>query len=370
MRFWVSLMPDTHRTVLFALLIAVSLVGGAAVPASAGHDGGDCTFPVSSTDATGTEVTVDAEPGSIVTLDAASAQTMWELDTEGRVEGMPVRSYTEYLEGSESRTDVLSEDGRSVDTETVIELDPDLVLAPNFTPPETIEQLRDAGLTVYQSEFESSFEDIYAKTELYGHFVGECEAADERVAEMQDDVETVRETVADRERPRVLYYFFGTAAGNGTFIGDIVETAGGENVAATAGVDGYQQISDETIAEADPEWIVTTDNDASIDTTREPLASTTAVKNDQVLEVDANLVSQAAPRVTEPLLAMAEAFHPEAFAEATAAETPTATEASMEETDAATATATEDPADGDGAGFGVVAALVALLSAALVGRLN
>ena len=42
----------------------------------------------------------------------------------------------------------------------------------------------------------------------------------------------------------------------------------------------------------------------------------------------------------------------------------------MEETDAATATATEEPANGAGAGFGVVAALVALLSAALVGRLN
>ena len=358
MRFWVPTMAAIHRSVLLATLLVVSLAGGAATPVSAGHDGGDCSLPVTATDASGTEVTVDAQPDSIVTLDAASAQIMWELDAQARVVGMPVRSYTEYLEGSQNRTDVLSEDGRSVDTETVVELDPDLVLAPNFTPPETVAQLREANLTVYQSGFESSFSDIYAKTELYGHLVGECTAADETVTEMQGDVETVRETVADRDRPRVLYYFFGTAAGNGTFIGDIIETAGGENVAATAGVEGYQQISDETIAETDPEWIITTDDEAAIDTSREPLASTTAVRNDQVLRVDANLVSQAGPRVVVPLLAMAQTLHPEAFAEATATPSPT-------ETDTTTPTPT---AAGDGAGLGVGVALAALASTALLAR--
>jgi len=147
-------MTSNYRTLSLATVLVVSLVAGVAVPVSAGHDDGDCTFPVSATDATGTEVTIEEEPDEVVALDAASAQTLWEVGAEDTVTGMPVRSYTEYLEGSENRTDVLSEDGLSVDTETVVELEPDLVVAPNFTPPETIQQLRDADLTVYQSGFE------------------------------------------------------------------------------------------------------------------------------------------------------------------------------------------------------------------------
>jgi PGF-CTERM protein len=112
-------------------------------------------------------------------------------------------------------------------------------------------------------------------------------------------------------------------------------------------------------AAEDPEWIVTTDDEGSIDTSSEPIASTAAVRNDRVLVVDANLVSQAAPRVVEPLRVMAEAFHPEAFIEETETEAMTET---------ATETETETDTDGDGAGFGVAVAIGALLGAAFLAR--
>lgn len=346
------------RATLIATLLVASLCGVAASPAAASHEGGtDCSYPLSVTDDTGTEVTLNGSAETVVAADAASAQTLWEIGAQDRVVGMPVRSYTEYLNGSENRTDVLSEDGIGLDVETIIELDADLVVAPNYVNDETVQQLRDANQTVYRSPFESSFEDIYAKTELYGHFVGDCEAGATTAQETREEVEAIREATADRESPDVLYYFFGTAAGNGTFIGDMVETAGGNNVAAEAGVEQYGEISDEVILEQDPEWIVTTDDDEAFDAEEEPFPSTTAVRNDQVLRVDANLVSQAAPRVVEPLRAMAEAFHPEAFEEQTATSTTTPTEIES-----------DDGSDGDGAGFGVAVAAAALAAAALLAR--
>ncbi|WP_336133999.1 PGF-CTERM-anchored ABC transporter substrate-binding protein [Natronomonas amylolytica] len=356
-------MTATHRALALSALLVVSLVGFAAAPAAASHDGDatDCAFPLTVTDDTGTEVTLDGEAQTVVALDAASAQTFWEVGAADHVVGMPVRSYTEYLDGSENRTDVLSDDGMTVDVETVVELDADLVVAPNFTPNETVQQLRDANQTVYRAPFESSFEAIYDKTELYGHFVGNCEQGAETAEETRNEVETIRETVADSERPRVLYYIFGSVAGEGTFIGDMVETAGGTNVAAEAGLSGFPQISDETIVEQDPEWIVTTDNDAAIDTSREPFQTTTAIENEQVLRVDADLVSQAGPRVVVPLRTMAEAFHPEAFAEETETEATTGTATG-------TATETDGDTDGDGAGFGVAVAVAALLGAAFLVR--
>ena len=349
------------RATLIATLLVVSLCGIAVTPAAANHDGGsDCAFPMSVTDDTGSEVTLNESAETVVAADAASAQTFWEIGAEDRVVGMPVRDYTQYLNGSENRTDVLSDDGMGLDVETIIELDADLVVVPNYVSDESVQQLRDADQTVYRSPFESSFEDIYAKTELYGHFVGDCEAGATTAQETREEVETIRNATADRDSPDVLYYFFGTAAGNGTFIDDIVETAGGNNVAAEAGIEQYGEISDEVILEQDPEWIVTTDEDDAFDAEAEPFPSTSAVQNDQVLRVDANLISQAAPRVVEPLRTMAEAFHPEAFAEQNATATPDETRESTPGGD--------DGSDGDGAGFGVGVAAAALAAAALLAR--
>ena len=346
------------RALLFAVLLVASL-GAAAAPAAASHeDAEDCSFPLTVTDDTGTEVTLEGEAETVVAADAASAQTFWEVDAADRVVGMPVRPYTDYLEGSEERTDVLTDDGMGFDVETTVELDADLVVVPNYMGDDTVQQLRDADQTVYRSPFEESFEDIYAKTELYGHFVGECEAATETSAETRQEVETVRETVGDRERPDVLYYFFGTAAGSDTFIGDMVETAGGTNVAAEVGIGGYEPISDEAVIEQDPEWIVTTDDDGAFDPETEPFPNTTAVRSDQVLRVDTNLIRQAGPRVVEPLRAMAEAFQPEAFREATPTETPDRTRESTPAGDS------ED----DGPGFGAAVAVLALAGAALLAR--
>jgi len=363
----------TRAVFLIVAIVSATLVGGAMGAAGASHEDGECSFPVTVTDATGTEVTLSEPPEEVVVADAASAQTLWEIGADDRVTGMPVRSYTAYLDGSENRTDVLTGDGSDLEPESIVELDPDLVIAanPEFFSQESIEQLRDAGLTVYQYPLEESIDDIYATTETYGHLVGECDAAGETVAEMRADVEQVREAVADRDEPRVLYYFFEFTGGEGTFVGDLVEIAGGENIAASAGIEGFQPVPDETIAERDPEWIVTTDDEDSIDTSREPIASTTAVGNDQVLVVDANLVSQPGPRVVEPLRAMAEAFHPDAFAEPTRTEPP-----SIDEGVTPTATPTgvridetePSPTEADGVGFGAAVAVVALVAATLLAR--
>lgn len=293
------------------VILLGSIGGGGSSIATASHTANqdDCSFPLTEPDQTGTAVTLTEPAREVVVLDASSAQVFWEIDAQDRVVGMPVEPYTAYLNESTTRTDVT--DGQQILVELVIELDPDLVIAPNYADEQTIHTLRGAGLTVFQFPLEDSIEAIYTKTALYGHFVGECDAANARIAEMQRDIETIQRGVENRERPRVLYYFFGFTAGNDTFIHDLIILAGGDNVAATAGIEGYREISPEIVVELDPEWIVAPSHAGLPD--GEPYTSTTAMRSNQTLVVDENLVSQAAPRVVEPLSAMAEAFHPDAF---------------------------------------------------------
>jgi iron complex transport system substrate-binding protein len=364
------------RLTVVLIAVAVVLAGvpatGLASPATTApadvSQGEDCGFPYSSADATGAEVIVEENPERIVALQASSAQILWEIGRQSSVVGMPVRSYTAYLEGSENRTDVLTEDGASVDVERVVALEPDLVIASGSIPNATVEQLRDADVTVYRFGFDRSIEGIYAKTELVGRLTGACDEANATVEEMRADVERVERAVEGREAPRTLYYFYNFTAGDGTFIHEIIETAGGDNVAANAGITGYREISDEVVAQRDPRWIVVP-GDAPLPE-REPFPSTTAYRENQTLSVNPNYMNQPAPRVVVPMLKIARALHPEAFENGTdqePTESPTETATNETTTAGADGNATATTSD-DGPGFGVTAAVVALLAAALLAR--
>ncbi|MFC4449602.1 PGF-CTERM-anchored ABC transporter substrate-binding protein [Halorussus aquaticus] len=374
--------------VLLLLAAGVAPVGATAVTGTDADVGtevrasaaqADCSFPVNATDATGTEVTVEQKPERVVTLSPSAAQTMWEIGGKEQVVG--VSQYASYLEGADSRTNVSGAGQTQVNVEKVVSTEPDLVLAPNVISNETVQRLRETGLTVFRFGFATSVEDIYAKTRLTGQLTGNCEAANETVASMKDRIETVRQAVENSERPRVFVSVGGGyTAGAGTFIGNMVELAGGTNIAAEANISGYGQISEEVIVKQNPEWIVQIGQYGVYPKT-DAYNGTAAVKNDQVITVTNENVSQPAPRVVNAVVQMAKAFHPEAYAEANATTTTEATETTQMTTDApetttdegamqaetTTATAT-DGSSGSIPGFGVPATLAALAGAALLAR--
>lgn len=355
-----------RKTLVIALVVLASIVavpGSAAVgsgPDAAQTQGGvDCEFPVSATDATGTEVTVEEEPERVVVLAPSAAQVMWEIGAQEKVVGMPVNQYTAYLERSESKTNVVDAELQPVN-EKVVGLEPDLVLAPNIIQNDTVESLRDAGLTVYRFEDAKSFEDVTAKTELTGRLVGEFESAARVAAETRGTVRAVEDAVEGQERPRVYYPLGGGfTAGSNTFIDDIITSAGAENIAAEP-IDGYAPISAEVVADSDPEWLVIQEGFPV--PANEGVNGTTAVRENQIVRVNPNYINQAGPRTTGVLRTLAQQFHPEAYDQIDFenVETPEPTQCggsgSPTETEAASAV-------GDGFTAGVALAAVAVLVA-------
>ncbi|USZ68601.1 PGF-CTERM-anchored ABC transporter substrate-binding protein [Halorussus salilacus] len=385
-------MKTKVTSVLAVLMLLTAGVAPVAAASGTSATQAECSFPATHTDATGTEVTVEESPERVTTLSPSAAQTMWELGAEEQVVGLT--QYALYLDGADSRTNVSAAGNQTVSVEKVVSTDPDLVLAPNVIPNETVERLRDAGLTVYKTRFATSLDDIYAKTERIGELTGNCEAADETVASMRDRVETVEEAVENSESPRVFVSVGGGyTAGQGTFVSNMVEVAGGTNIAVEANVSGYKQISEEVIVEQDPEWIVQLGAYGVYPQT-DAYNATTAVQNDQVTTVTNENISQPAPRVVNAIVQMAQAFHPEAYEEANAtAETTTTTEATTTDEPTTTDATTDEPttteattdegamaeetdtttgassdSSSDVPGFGVPAALAALAGAVLLAR--
>ncbi|QLH75938.1 ABC transporter substrate-binding protein [Halosimplex rubrum] len=417
--------------VVGAALVVLAAVG--AVPAAAGAgaatgssgasaasaDAGTladthCTYEMTVTDATGTEVTIDEDPDRLAALAPSAAQILWSIGADDETVAMPQDYYLDYLNDTEGKTDVVNDDG-SVVTEAVVGAQPDLVLAPNVVPNETVQALRNSGLTVYKFEAASNLEDVAAKIELYGRLTGNYDAAGQTSAEMRGQVQAIRDAVGDENNPRVFFHLGGGwTAAEDTFVGQIVAAAGGDNIAAGEinTSNNYGTLSNEIITQKDPEWIVQNGQFGSVPKTP-TFNETTAVREGNVVRVNRNFMTQNGPKNVEALKTIAQALHPEAYeaVDFSAVETPqpatcstptptatptpggtedvtptatagmdadgTVTATMMDADGTATPTAeSEDGAaspvgtttSGDGPGFGPMTALVALLAGALVAR--
>jgi iron complex transport system substrate-binding protein len=359
-------------SVLVAFFVIVAGVGVGGIGTATAQE--DCRFPVQVADATGEMVVVEEEPERIVTLNPSAAQTVWE--TGGREKVVGVSQFAGFLEGADSREVVTKGFPSQVQVEKVISLDPDLVLAPNTIENETVQKLRDAGITVYRFRLATSIEDVYEKTERIGHLVGECQSAADTVADMRERIDRVSTAVEGQDRPSVLYVMGDQlyAPGPNTFIGKMIEAAGGHNIIAEANATRpYPQLSPEFIAQQDPDWLVVAYNtpaDANksakeLVPDHPALKNTTAYQEGNVVKVSGNNISQPAPRIVEPIETMAKAFHPDAYAAAkqtTTTTTETTTTESMQADPTDTTTSDGQP------GFTPTVAVVALLAAALVAR--
>lgn len=304
------------RMALVVVLVLAVLAGLAGVTPASGAsaaDAANCTFPHTAEDATGTTVTVDERPERIVVLAPSAAQTVWAIDAQDRVVGMPVDYHTGYLNDTAGIADVVDDQGQPI-VESVIAQEPDVVLAPNIIDNDTVGTLRDANLTVYRYHEADSLAAVSAKTRLTGRLIGSCGAADDVANDTDRRVEAVR-SANSGDRPLVYYALGGGyTAGPETFVGDVIEAAGGENLAARANISGYASISPEIILEEDPEWIVVAEG---TDLRSEALQNTTAMREDQIVRVNRDYLHQAGPRVVHPLERISRALSAERTTAAT-----------------------------------------------------
>jgi iron complex transport system substrate-binding protein len=313
-----------RRKLIVALLVVVGLaaVAGTAVA----QDSDACDFPYETPNG---EV-IQEEPDTVAPGIASVSQTFWEMginDNDAKeIVGLTTNSfYLEDTDGYDSLGNTLSGGYE----EKVIDKNPDIVVNALFEPTGLENSLDDAGIDYVFLPQAGGFDDIKRNVRTVGRSIGECEAAEEVVNEMENTVSRVENAVQGRDKPVVMYgtptddpgQFDNFVPGNGTFKHGIITTAGGDNVYDRIGVDGggasgslEVRISGEQAVLAlneDPDWIVITEG-ASVPR-NDLYNSTTAVQEDQILRVNTNYISQDAPRVTVPLERMARAFHPQAF---------------------------------------------------------
>lgn len=209
-----------------------------------------------------------------------------------------------------------------LDLETILSLEPDLILAAEITAPEQVKSLEDLGIPVYQFKNPTDLDSMSDYFAEFGEVLDEEETMETAAADFAARLDAVRETLKDAEPIRVFYEIDASdpaspwTTGAGTFIDSLITLAGGANIAASQDGD-WLQVSVEFLLESDPEMIVLADANYGVTAeavgAREGWGKITAVTAGAILPLDSDIASRPGPRMADAVEIMAEFFHPDAF---------------------------------------------------------
>lgn len=271
-------------------------------------------YPMEVTDAFGNTVTLEKQPTRIISLAPSHTEILYSLGLDDKIVG--VTTYCDYPEEAKSKEKV--GDAMAVNVERVIELNPDLVIQYGPGNEDTNNKIKDAGIPILSYEPESIDEVIELINEI-GKITGTGRAATILTTDMMAKRDYIITKVQNVEKPKVFYEIWNEplmAAGPGSFIDELINLAGGENIANDAKGE-YPEFELEQLIERNPDVYLSSKDfeEKTIESikSREGYDSINAIKNDRVYLLEPNITSRPGPRIVEGLELIAKAIHPELF---------------------------------------------------------
>lgn len=296
-------------TALFTALLLLLLFAAGGVSA------------VSITDDLGVTVTIENHPERIVSLSPANTEILFALGLDEKIVG--VTEYCTYPEAALSKEKIGG--FSTVNIEKVSVLNPDLIVAADGNSEETVSHLRELGFTVITinaDTIDTTLDDIL----LLGKATGADDEAEALVSSMKEDLAEIAEKTSAEEKPTILHCMWTDplwVSGSGTFQDEMITAAGGVNAAADEG--GWVALTMEKFLTMNPDIIVVDSgngmgvgaDDALRDFfLKDPrMQSLSAVQNEQVYVVNADIIDRGGPRIVEGVEALAEIAHPDIFGE-------------------------------------------------------
>jgi iron complex transport system substrate-binding protein len=322
---------STKRKIIVLILALVIIVGVAGVivwqqfykPEKA------IAGPISVIDDVGRSVTITGYPPErIVSLAPTCTYILFALELESKLVGVDEFAY--YPPEIQQRIEAGIEAGNlttvgqyaTISIETVVGLQPDLILASMIYQHPIAESLEEFGQPVIVLNPEK-FDEVLADISLVGKATDQIDKAKALVTDIQKKAQETAEKTQDAPRPRVYvehsfdggYYTFG----GGSFADELIYMAGGINVFSGFG-GAYMATSTEEVLMANPEIIIISKGSMAIACGLSPetirkrpgWSEIYAVQNDQIYEMDERLLIPG-PEIMESLEELARIIHPEIF---------------------------------------------------------
>lgn len=261
---------------------------------------GEGTYPVTVATAAG-DVTIEARPERIVSMSSTATEILFAIGAGDQVAA--VDSFSNYP----PEAPITDLSAFEPNLEAVAGYDPDLVVL-GFGNEELEAGLADIGVPVLVQPPAAALDDTYDQVAQLGEATGQIDGAVAVNGEIRSGIETVLAEVPETDETVRVYHelddtFF--SASSGSFIGQLYELLGFENVADAADPDGsnpFPQLQVDQILASDPNLIVYTDAytyDAEDIAARPGWDSLSAVTDGNIVEVDDDVASRWGPRVVD-----------------------------------------------------------------------
>lgn len=266
------------------------------------------------TDQAGRTVHVPASPKRVISLAPSITEIVYAVGAEKKLKGATV--YSDYPAAAQDLPRV----GTYIhlDLERIVSLKPDLCIAiKDGNPREAVERLESLDIPVYAVN-PRDLDSVQSAVLEIGNLLGADRPAHRLVADMQQRIGRVRHLMSGiTHRPKVFFQIGTTpiiSAGSDTFINEMIELAGGQNLAA--GYTSYPTFSMEKVLAMAPEVMIITTMDRE-NAYEQVMAQwrkwpqIPAVRTGRIYLVDSNLFDRPTPRLIDALEELARLIHPE-----------------------------------------------------------
>lgn len=272
------------------------------------------------TDREGTEVNIPTKIEKIISTAPSNTEVLMALGLGDKL--VAIDKYSTDIEGI--NTELPQIDFLNPDAETIIGLEPDIVIASGHNKTGSVEDpfkaISEAGIPVVYIPSSDSIDGIYKDIEFIADVVNERSKGKEIVDDMKAQVEEIKaigDTITDKKS---VYFEISPAPylssfGKSTFLNEMIEIIGAKNIFENE--EGWISPTAEAIIDANPDVIITNagymENPTEEIKSRDAWENINEIKNNEVYLVDQNASSRPSQNVIKALEQMAKAVYPEHY---------------------------------------------------------
>ncbi|WP_066895009.1 ABC transporter substrate-binding protein [Clostridium nigeriense] len=296
-------------SVVFAMMFSLALFAG-------------CSSTTKTmTDREGNEFTLPKKVEKIISTAPSNTEVLVALGLSDKL--VAIDKYSADVEGV--NTDLPQIDFRNPDAETLISLEPDLIIASGHNKAgeeDPFQLVKDAGIPVVYIPSSYSIDGIYGDINFIAEITKTEKQGKEIVENMKKEVEEIRAVGEKITNKKKVYFEIGStpslfSCGKDTFLNEMIQIIGAENIFANE--DSWISPTPEAVISANPDVILTNVPDINgvkaVDEikNREGWDSVTAVKEGQIYSVDKNASARPSQNVIKALKEMAKAVYPNEY---------------------------------------------------------